>query len=958
MARILLSLLMFCCLSLHAQNVITRDIPTPNASDLGKYGEVPVSYFTGQPNISIPLNTYYFKGYPLSIYLQYDACGVLVNSLPGWTGHNWTLIAGGSITRIQKNVPDEWKQQKRTKYGEFHNYFENPNRINEGDPVSDVTFSDDFKTYDLEPDVFVFNFQGKTGKFIYGNDGQWKVISEDNIDVLFDVKDESNYISPFIPNYPCKSSVKAVPKCIKGFTLRDDKGYVYIFGGDNSCIDYGINFFSQVQDNQNDSFIAKTWYLTKIKDKYGNTVFRFNYERGPFIAQFINSYNSLLTNDNAEYGGLMGTMFASSLESNAIFPYGGMLNSPVYLKSIGSGESGTLATFESSYIPLTTDELYPNLNLNNHPVCQAPANSGLELFMYLCYNGYGSKYSQFRYGGPYTIKDKTILKYTRLKVLDKIKFPTYSIELKYNYNNRMHLDEVKIIDGKESMSYQMVYNNFHHLPNDYLSQASDHWGYYNGMNSNSYNNFNKEVNDCSSNGQLTTLYYPTGGYTTFLFEHNTYGAYCDNYTNHLIEPAAKKTFTGGLRIKEICDFDGMNKSPVRKRVFSYNIPGSERSSGQLCALPLYSFRASTSTSFSKNTSVVPLSNTFGPHVGYSYVTVTEADHSSNCYHYSNISDYPNIMPGRTWGSTPPTRTDHSYLYGKILDESTYSSDGKLIEKAVYSYTKNPIIDKIQTTDLIWNKPNSYVTPFYTGSIYYYDIPKFNLLAKETTTYIGSHQQTNTDNYEYTLKSLPLSLPYSHRSWINVISGHAKSRLGKTQRTVYEYPFDDYRASATAYQTTKYFNLSPIGTKNYYNSTLINGEQTIYKMINDSVSVPSMKIRINRDLSVDTIETYLAYSKKFYEVSAYKPYNKSITKTGVSWGGYPEYVGYQEANCDNPRKSESWYYWTNSGKLTDVLYPNGNFMTYYYDIFDRLIEATDVFGNITQRIKYHTRKNEK
>jgi hypothetical protein len=29
--------------------------PSPNAAALGKYGEIPVSYYTGVPNISIPI---------------------------------------------------------------------------------------------------------------------------------------------------------------------------------------------------------------------------------------------------------------------------------------------------------------------------------------------------------------------------------------------------------------------------------------------------------------------------------------------------------------------------------------------------------------------------------------------------------------------------------------------------------------------------------------------------------------------------------------------------------------------------------------------------------------------------------------------------------------------------------------------------------------------------------------
>ena len=31
------------------------DVPTPTASSLGTYGDIGISYFTGRPNISVPL---------------------------------------------------------------------------------------------------------------------------------------------------------------------------------------------------------------------------------------------------------------------------------------------------------------------------------------------------------------------------------------------------------------------------------------------------------------------------------------------------------------------------------------------------------------------------------------------------------------------------------------------------------------------------------------------------------------------------------------------------------------------------------------------------------------------------------------------------------------------------------------------------------------------------------------
>ena len=99
MKRFILLLFSVCTLSANAQQMQPSDIPTPTAASLGRYGDIPVSYYTGRANVSIPIHTLSAGGVELPITLDYDGSGVQVNTLPSWTGHNWTLNAGGVITR-------------------------------------------------------------------------------------------------------------------------------------------------------------------------------------------------------------------------------------------------------------------------------------------------------------------------------------------------------------------------------------------------------------------------------------------------------------------------------------------------------------------------------------------------------------------------------------------------------------------------------------------------------------------------------------------------------------------------------------------------------------------------------------------------------------------------------------------------------------------------------------------
>ena len=104
-----------CCLAclrpglLSAQDNWVEDLvhPTPNAASLGKYGDIPVSYHTGLPNISIPLFTLQDGSLQLPISLSYHGGGIKVEETASWVGLGFSLNAGGVISRTVRNAPDE-----------------------------------------------------------------------------------------------------------------------------------------------------------------------------------------------------------------------------------------------------------------------------------------------------------------------------------------------------------------------------------------------------------------------------------------------------------------------------------------------------------------------------------------------------------------------------------------------------------------------------------------------------------------------------------------------------------------------------------------------------------------------------------------------------------------------------------------------------------------------------------
>jgi hypothetical protein len=63
---------------------LPKNIQSPNAASLGKYGDIPVSLYTGTLNIAIPLYSINKYNIPLNISLYYDGYGARIKRTPIW----------------------------------------------------------------------------------------------------------------------------------------------------------------------------------------------------------------------------------------------------------------------------------------------------------------------------------------------------------------------------------------------------------------------------------------------------------------------------------------------------------------------------------------------------------------------------------------------------------------------------------------------------------------------------------------------------------------------------------------------------------------------------------------------------------------------------------------------------------------------------------------------------------
>ncbi|KAA3624441.1 MAG: RHS repeat protein, partial [Bacteroidetes bacterium] len=227
--------------------------PSPTAAALGKYGEIPVSHYTGTPNISIPLYKATGKQISLPLTLSYHAGGFKVDEVAGNTGLGWSLIAGGAVTRTVRGHADE-----------------SPNGFFTL-PIANPPSSQDLKnaadgTLDTEPDIFYFNFAGYSGKFVFEPDHD------------FNDPDDQPALIPY------QDVLIDVNSSLDSFMITTPDGYIYTFAQIEE---------TQVETQGSDIYpapVRSAWYLTRIEHPIYNEEILLEYNEF-YDLNYISSFN-------------------------------------------------------------------------------------------------------------------------------------------------------------------------------------------------------------------------------------------------------------------------------------------------------------------------------------------------------------------------------------------------------------------------------------------------------------------------------------------------------------------------------------------------------------------------------------------------------------------------------------------------------------------------------------------
>lgn len=498
-----------------AQNPeIKTDLPTvippsPTVAALMKFEEVPVSNYTGVPDISIPLfnSATLSKNVNLDIALKYHS-GVGVDDRSSDVGLGWSLFAGGSISRTVRDLPDELLQNGSSptdlKVGLYHTnngpiltnnyYYVSQNILNATQdfykPFNIMTpqeknIGNEFlwesaftEKYDTEHDLWQFNFMGNSGRFY---------IKKNTTTNLLEIIPLDDYRIKIIYNYQTTGTNLFAPI---SFTIYDERGMKYVFDvyetSENkygSQSKYAIRNESVIyihpESLSADKIFISAIHLSKIFDSNNNLIVEFNYSNQNYIESFSNSTITKTDQDHTQQADFNNCQSFPPLESISVS------TTKVNVKKIDNIDVKGNSRIYFEYVKGRLDN---NINLNQETA----------------------------------FLKSLILRDNNLNFVKK-----YSFEYEYSnvISNRMILQNIKELDNngvelnKSIFKYKNNdFDNYSYVP------GKDYWGYFNLIKKceQEHSKQRKATPEFCTTDVLERITHATGGSTLFEFESNTY----------------------------------------------------------------------------------------------------------------------------------------------------------------------------------------------------------------------------------------------------------------------------------------------------------------------------------------------------------------------------------------------------------------------------------------------------
>jgi YD repeat-containing protein len=842
---------------------------------------------------------------------------------------------------------------------------------------------------DYAPDEFQFSFLGMSGSLLMGTDGQWHLKSKQGLN--FTVQTE---IGPYSLLEPISHAITGinhpslVRNCLTKFILTGSDGTRYSFGTDPASnmdgfvTDPSHQYFATPDSNaveftrvgsgysnsgascRDGGTVPTSWYLTKINSPTGDSI-TFSYTRdgyqliastvafgsysqcstcNPFSARTYGAGDNVTILDGVTLSGISGA--SGSVQFNKSRAN---VMDITYLGAIGSPNDNNWNLGDASGLfPAYSPEIFQLESTTNNL-----ASTFMQLDSIVVKDFTGARVRGFKFAYTSSPYNRLFLNSFQPVSTDNSVLPPYN----FTYNNSNGL-------------YKVPYNTL----------SVDHWGYYTGKNSFSglftgqvptdinpfystgnaiYVTDNSSGKDISSSfdgafnatysanrspvpdsmayGILTQITYPTGGYSQFTWEPNTYSKYIKTYgTDSVTVPDLHTNSIGaGLRIKKISSQANFN-SPVLSKSYLYYrdyIHHDTLSSGVLnSALPQYvdsSFQSGSFTSrIWSSANALPTYYTDGSPVTYTQVTEINADNGQTVYTYANHDNGYQDKPPANAAVIHYTNTGTLWQQvntcsmelerGLPLNQAFYKADGTLLRNVGYQYNNDPSRLTTPVRKLHYDRRFS-----LNGAVIGFDAGGFVTLTSGIPIYFGdfisaintyvqfpySKTVTETDYDQSGGNPQTKVTSYTYDTYRNRKSEAFVSSSGETVLNSYNYPTDVISglSAAASYAQSKMLAGNMVALQLEKTRT-VQGVQTDHTRqdyqvypVGDSLIVPATSYQASYGAVIDTAVRYANYDS-LGNITEYV--SRDGIATCVDWGYNSNYPVVKVENGVNTYHSYS------------------------------------------------------
>ena len=722
-----------------ASQIIGNSSPQPpDAAAFQKVNFIPTNNYTGRASIEVPIYTISAGIMKIPISLSYNSSGVKVNDMASSVGLNWSLNAGGMISKITKGMDD------------FYPLIYNGNSNPSGGWLSytnGTSYAKGIGTYqDAQPDIYSVNAPGISTKYIfkdsYGTNAHGHTYAIQRLPEAVELEKKGTKINVtgYIPYTEYAFGIKR----FKNTDIIATNGIKYSFGSLEESRSFPI-YRSRYSNTVSSNTTVSNFKLDKMVDPSTNQTINFKYEK------YAISFFDEIKESGGTYNGGSDIVFINSGFSKVMYP------TLQRLKKISFDKGEVEFIYGLNRLDNIDEKALTEIIVKD-------TNGNTIKHIKLSYSYFQSSINRRTPQSKRLRLDRVYEVDSTLNELPGHTFAYYD-DTTYPYQMPPRGSYAHDFLGYNNGSYKA--NIKDPIPKYYLN-------YYNSLdtkyiritpfsdnNSNHIpipGNFSMEANvNFAKTYSLQKITFPTGGTNEYEYELNTF-----TYLSKVRQG-------GGIRIKSQELDDG--KGNIQIKDYEYE-------DGSIANFPIFGLLkgklpANGATSLSQagiglTTFLSPQSQvefTQGSFVGYRMVTVKDRINNGyqKFFYSSSVREvYKNLRPAITYDTSssskfesenwsviqsPSLLVDRDFLRGKILLEQIFRKDNTIRSEKKYTYTQKDFTT-IKLEYLNKSNSNPVDRCYHSEGVYRLNSPKCGWYKEEIDLPISRDLLTSVITNDY------------------------------------------------------------------------------------------------------------------------------------------------------------------------------------------------------------------